>query len=282
MNTLEPKRRSPILAGLLSLIIMVGLGQIYNGRLLRGLLIFLGYEGLMVLMRLGQWPYKFWGLVITLCLFLLYGLFACTDAIVLAVRVKSIKLQPYNRWYIYLAIFVVASICNGIAGMTPSSLMSGIKPYSFPSASMAPTLQPGDKIMADLKAYSRQSPQRGDLVLFPHPENPAKNLIKRLVAFGGEEVLVKNNILFIDGKQIDEPYLQKNLETNSDSDFGPFTVPQGMVFVLGDNRPNSADSQMWGAIDIKSIRGKALYIYYSKDHARIGKDLQQVDAHPLL
>lgn len=273
MNTLEPKRRSPILAGLLSFFVPAGLGQIYNGRLLRGLLLSFGYEGLLVLMRLGRWPYKFWGLVITLCLFSLYALFACTDAIVLAVRVKSIKLRPYNRWYIYLAIFVVANVCNEVTGIAPSFLISDIKPYSFPSESMAPTLRPRDKIIVDLKAYSRQSPHRGDLVLFPYPENPAKDLIKRLVAFGEEEVLVKNNILFIDGKQIDEPYLQKDLEIISDSDFGPFTVPKGEVFVLGDNRPNSADSRMWGAIDIKSIRGKALYIYYSKDHSRIGKNL---------
>lgn len=271
------KHRVPTLAGLLSLI-LPGLGQIYDGRLMRGIFLLLGYGGLLVLARLGHWPHTFRGLVIILGLISFYVLFVCVDAVIIAIKTKSIELKIYNRWYIYSAIYVMACVFS----WTTPSFMSNMKAYSFPSGSMLPTLQRGDKVMVDLGAYSHQAPHRGDLIVFAYPPDPARDFLKRLVAFGGEEVLVKNNTLFIDGKQIYEPYLQKNSDITSDGDFGPETVPQGTVFVLGDNRANSADSRQWGEIDIKSIRGKALYIYYSKDYSRIGLPLKEKGTHDFL
>ncbi len=133
-----------------------------------------------------------------------------------------------------------------------------IQPFYIPSQSMEPTLLVNDRIIVNVLLYHFRPPQRGDVVVFRYPLDPSRDFIKRLVAFGGETVEVRNNNLIVNGVRIAEPYLPHEVM----ADYGPFTVPQGCYFVMGDNRNNSDDSRVWGALPKKNMIGKAFLIYW--------------------
>ena len=114
-----------------------------------------------------------------------------------------------------------------------------IQPFYIPSASMEPTLLPNDRIIVNMLAYRFHPPQRDDVIVFRYPLDPSRDFIKRIVAFGGETVEVRNNTLIVNGVRIMEPFLPHEYYPN----YGPFTVPQGSYFVMGDNRNNSDDSR---------------------------------------
>ncbi|RAP27045.1 Signal peptidase I [Brevibacillus laterosporus] len=128
--------------------------------------------------------------------------------------------------------------------------------------SMAPFLKAEDKFVVDKGYYAEHSVQRGDVIIFNVKKN--KMHVKRVVGIPGDTVQSKEDVLYINGKPIDEPYLSEyKLKEKQDGnqftyDFGPFTIPQESVFVLGDNRVNSADSREYGPIEIEKIKGKMI------------------------
>ena len=101
-------------------------------------------------------------------------------------------------------------------------------------------------------------PQAGDVVVFRFPQNPERDFIKRVIALPGQTVEVINDELLIDGVRVDEPYLSDPPGYR----FGPETVPEGQLFVLGDNRNNSYDSHSWGMLDRDLIIGRADLTYW--------------------
>jgi signal peptidase I len=151
--------------------------------------------------------------------------------------------------------------------------------FFIPSASMEPQLQEGDRVLVSRTAYRLHEPRRGDIVVFPSPTAPpdddglverwAKDaleavalrepgddeLIKRVVGLPGETISARDGRVVIDGRVVEEPYLPDGVET---VDFGPVAIPEGHVFVLGDNRGNSADSRVIGTIDVDEIVGRAI------------------------
>ncbi len=86
--------------------------------------------------------------------------------------------------------------------------MVGFRGFKMPSASMDPTLRIGDHFVTRVRPYKNEKPRRGDIVVFPYPEDRSKDFVKRLVAFGGEKLEIRNKQVFIDGKPIEEPYKQ--------------------------------------------------------------------------
>lgn len=168
--------------------------------------------------------------------------------------------QPSSWWKEILQSLVIAAV---LALIIRSFLFT---PFYIPSPSMEPTLYPGDRIIVNRLAYRLGDPQRGDIVVFRYPLDPRRDLIKRVVAVGGDTVEVRNNILYINGRPQNETnYLPPGVAY---SDFGPVKVPAGSYFMMGDNRNNSADSRVWGTLDRKFIIGKAVVIYWPLD--RIG------------
>lgn len=174
-----------------------------------------------------------------------------------------------------LDVFIVLAAAALIAIFLQSFF---IKAFLIPSASMNPTLQVGDRVMVDRVTYYFRKPRRGDIVVFRHPpSNPAAlnttnpfywpfeqigetlhlthrgttPYVKRVVATEGETVELRKGILYVDGKQVNEKYV-----VESSSDFGPVKVGKGMLFVMGDNRPNSYDSRYWGQVPIRSVIGR--------------------------
>ncbi len=123
--------------------------------------------------------------------------------------------------------------------------------------SMRPTLQDGEYILVNKLAYKTGQPHRGDIVVFIFPVNPQEDLIKRVIGLPGETVSVHNGTVKVNGVSLSEPYIASPPAYDGD-----WTVPDGQLFVLGDNRNDSRDSHQWGLLPIENVIGKAVLIYW--------------------
>ncbi len=146
------------------------------------------------------------------------------------------------------------------------------QPFRVEQQSMLPTILPNERVLVNKFLYRFSKPSNGDVVTLYSPESapetgfnithlfsgPRKILIKRIVATEGQTVLYKQSKLYVDGKEIKEPYIKfKHYEG-----FGPEKVAKDHVFVMGDNRPNSKDSRRFGSIKKSELVGKAFFIYW--------------------
>ena len=145
-----------------------------------------------------------------------------------------------------------------------------VQGYRIPSGSMESALLKGDFILVSKLAYRFGEPRSGDIVIFDYPLNPSKTFIKRIVAEAGQIVEIVNKTLYIDGEIAVPPYLVRHTdpqiypaEYSNRDNFGPFEVPHGHYFVMGDNRDNSRDSREWGFLERKHIEGRAFLVYFS-------------------
>jgi len=129
--------------------------------------------------------------------------------------------------------------------------------------SMKPTLQPGNLLLVNKLAYKWGEPKHGDVIVFHYQGSKNDDYIKRLIGLPGDVVTVKNRIVYVNDIGLTEPYI-----ADLPAYEGSWIVPEGNVFVLGDNRNNSSDSHQWGFVDMKDIVGKALFIYWPLDAAR--------------
>lgn len=115
---------------------------------------------------------------------------------------------------------------------------------------------------ANAKEFSPfADPHRGDVIVFDPPVNSSKPYIKRIIGLPGETVEIREGNVFIDGEMLEESYVEPGT-TECPRDCTPWTVPEGQIFVLGDNRQNSSDSRVFGPVDIDSVVGKAWVIYW--------------------
>jgi signal peptidase I len=133
-----------------------------------------------------------------------------------------------------------------------------VQAFYIPSASMEPTLEIGDRVLVNKLAYRFGEPERGDIVVFARPPassaNGVDDLIKRVIGLPGETIEAHDGQVFIDGRQLDEPWLPEGTLT---PDFAAAEVPDHNVFVLGDNRTNSEASNQFGPISDDLIVGRA-------------------------
>jgi signal peptidase I len=170
--------------------------------------------------------------------------------------------------------FVIALVFNA----------SVVQAFKIPSGSMIPTLKVGDHIFVSKFSYGLRvpfksemltqwaMPRRGDVVVFTRPDDPSTpdedeseiNIIKRVIGLPGENVEVVGNKVYIDGKYLPEPYARWD-EGGLNSRFGPERVPEGHIFLLGDNRDHSRDSRFWPNpfLDVRRVKGRALIIYWT-------------------
>lgn len=130
--------------------------------------------------------------------------------------------------------------------------------------SMYPTLKPGDMLMVNKLAYKLGHVERGDILTFHYPLEPTLNFIKRAIGLPGDTVEIKDKQVWVNGTALTEPYIV----TPSDY-IGRWVVPADSVFVLGDNRVDSADSHVWGFVPFNDLVGKVLTIYWPLDRFRI-------------
>ena len=164
-------------------------------------------------------------------------------------RVMSRRMRSLLSWtWVLLAAVTLALLMRTFL----------IAAFYIPSESMEPVLEIGDRLLVSKLSYRIGDPEPGDVVVFRTPPSmqPAQTaeLIKRVVAVGGQQVEAVNGRLIIDGSPVDEHYLSTEVYTR---DFGPVLVPAGYVFVMGDNRRSSQDSRVFGAIPENEIVGRA-------------------------
>jgi signal peptidase I len=184
-----------------------------------------------------------------------------------------------------------------------------VEAYQIPSGSMIPTLQVGDHIFVNKLIYGvripfteikfathYRPPRRGEIIVFTHPVGHDQDLIKRVVAVGGDEVEVRENVVYVNGvaaaRQDDgsrhyfdfdegsNQWVARDAEAFGETigradfttlqdpaarpwRFGPVRVPDGKLFVMGDNRDNSSDSRYWGFVPLNLVRGRAMVVWWS-------------------
>ncbi len=147
-----------------------------------------------------------------------------------------------------------------------------VQAFKIPTGSMNPTLIENDRILVNKFIYRFREPERGDVIVFKYPEKPRLAFIKRLIAFGGEKLELKDGRILINSEQISNPLISLFFYYNR----GPYgeigqeiSVPGKDFYVLGDNSANSRDSRYWGFVPHKNLIGRAILIYWPLHRIRL-------------
>jgi signal peptidase I len=171
-----------------------------------------------------------------------------------------------GRWVVELVTVVVVAVL--IAVLLRTFVLAT---YSIPSGSMEPTLMIGDRIVVDKLSYHLHGIGTGDIIVFATPPTedcagpPVANLVKRVIGLPGQTVSLSGGRVYIDGRVLPEPWLPTAVRTENfpgpgDQPYSlhsPYRVPDGDVYVMGDNRTESCDSRYWGPVRESAIVGKA-------------------------
>jgi signal peptidase I len=200
--------------------------------------------------------------------------------------------EPETQQYSTLREYFVATVyCTIIALFVTTYL---VHPMTVPTPSMEPTILVGDRLLIDKFTYRNgftphlsftpvRQVQRGDIVVFKFPEDPEVLYVKRAIGLPGETLEVRNKIVFINGKALNEPYavfLDPHIDhrpinnpefpsMNAQRDnFGPVVVPPDSYFMMGDNRDDSADSRYFGFLPKDYIVGRPLIVFWSYEDSK--------------
>jgi signal peptidase I len=295
-NTYNTQRHAST-AAMLSLV-FPGLGQIYCGRLIRGLLFaFLGTLPLQAMMTVPLLRSQDCAPVFCAILLLLgtaVGAYAAVDAWLLARKTHAdYALREYNSWLFY----ILWCLCGlgwslGFAAMVRQNIMEA---FIITSGTMEPQLVTGDRILVNKWIYQRSDPLAGDVVVFSNPDNRRETRVKRIIAVAGDTVAVKGGFAWVNGKKLagdaavdiasgpkPRQVVEKTGSTafaviiggdpkNPPKDLPDTVVPKNHVFVLSDNRDQPADSRRFGPIPITGIKGRAAFVYWpGRGWSRIG------------
>jgi len=288
-------KRNPWLAMLASLL-MPGLGQVYNGKLIKGLFIFIS---LAVIIPLSAWlvvigPKRIilYSAAAFVLLMLLIYVYAIIDAGRDAKRTGSeFRSKPCNRAYIYVIFLVLgAFIFYSLCSYRSQHLLQLVK---VPSHAMLPNVFPGEYLLVDKRVQCRSCRSRvqnGQMVIFHDPKHPGQLAIRRIIGLPGDKIEIKANAVTLNGvptrsiqkSEFNHAELDKLLTTHNawreknnkavynviwptDSKPQEFsvTVPDGKVFVMSDNREDMNDSRSYGSIAIDQLTGVAEQVAFS-------------------
>ena len=302
-------KRWPWLAVTLS-VIMAGLGHIYCGRFVKGLVLaFLSC--ILIPCIFGAFSVSHSSVRIAVIITALVAssvvwLFAIIDSGYTAKRTAdSYAPKDYNRWYVYVILVMMGT--GGSTQIAFNVRATLLEAFRVPSSSNYPTIDSNDRLLANKLAYKNSDPKRGDLIVFLNPKDRGQNYIKRVVAIAGDTVEIKEGQLYVNDEKLQRKVLAQSTpdnirvevkgeplegdifeETNGDAkykiflarppddytsfDFAKITVPEHHCFVLGDNRMNSYDSRHFGPVPLATVKGRADYLYWpAKDWSRIGR-----------
>lgn len=286
------KRRKPFSALLLSII--PGLGQIYNGQLQKGLF-FLTID-LLVPISFGLTGIlnNLSGLVTLAVFSISFIIYRMTDGFVQAKKLIDYELKSYNKWYVYLSFVVVLAIVRTFLDLPAST---GIQTFKIPTPSMNPTMQPGDRVVANLNYYDNNQIQQGDIVVFNSPQGGIWTF--RVIGMPNDSIEVKEGKVYVNnqlneltptGEYVldDQEVIQyqeqlnptkkiktlryKNVMMTNTREFDKIRVPENEYFLMGDNRDNALDSRFIGTIKKDDILGRVTYSYWGNTSDRINMD----------
>ena len=296
------RRRRAWLAALLSLI-WLGLGQIYNGEGQKALALITAWlvlASMAVILTIATDPAPASVAMVCLLAILVAGLvvYAAVDAFRRARHARAVAPKRYQRVWVY--VLVVAAWVL-ISSVFPELVRW--RPFSVPSASMLPTVIPGEYVMT-LRYSPGEAPQRGDLATFYYPRNRSIDYFKRIIGLPGDRVQLRAGVVYINGAPLPrqpardaslrhaemakaEQYIEtmpegrrhliaKRADSGWLNNTAEFIVPAGHYFVLGDNRDSSFDSREAeiGFIPRDDMTGRAYVVYWSAIPSRIGTRLE--------
>lgn len=287
------KKRRPWVAGLLG-VALPGLGQVYNGQLLLGMLLFVAVvvvaaASIMILLYLPLAPLN---VLLPLLLFAAFSMSVLVHAVVVAHRAGEIELRPYNRWYIYLG--AIGAVGFGLQPVAEAGMRNHVsQAFTITSVAMEPTLQVGDYILVSKGRYRKANPSRFDMVVFRLEDVNSGIYIQRVVGVPGDTLAMVDKQLFLGGTAVDEPYVTHRdpidvaapamewqrgflidlagaeVYKPTRDNWGPIGVPEGHYFVLGDNRDDSWDSRYYGFVPVEAVVAGPQRLYFSwDDHQR--------------
>ncbi len=169
---------------------------------------------------------------------------------------KNRILKEIISWLVvFAAAFLLAILINKFV----------ILNEEIPSGSMETTIMTGDKVLTFRLAYLFGKPERGDIIVFPFPDDESVDYIKRIIGLPGETVDIKDGEVFINHSEeaLEEPYVKEPWDEEGDADNFTFVVPEDSYFMMGDNRKDSLDSRYWKNpfVNEDKIKSKALFRY---------------------
>src|SRR5580765_5604868 len=181
------------------------------------------------------------------------------------IRARRLWRPSTRRWIILASIVLAMRIFVGEASVVPTASMEG-------------TILVGDHLFMDKLLYGPEIPlvhwrlpviktiHRGDIVVFRYPKDPSETFLKRVTALGGDRLEIKNGVLYVNSQPVQEPYAVHHAPVHNPLEsWGPTVVPEGKLFVMGDNRDNSSDSRDWGFVPMSNVIGEPLFVYWSYD-----------------
>ncbi len=269
MSETVQKRRRPWLAGLLSLM-GAPIGHVYCGRPKRaigfwlgGMLVFPIIAFCWVTFRLG--PIGFLSLTVLAIAFPFVQAF---DAMRIAWNSQDAPLERCQRWWIYLIVFFVGYVSNYGSAMLVKTFIAEV--FMVPTRAMAPTIQPGDRIVVDKLWTRADSLKRRDIVVYQNIQNPLQLHVMRVLGLPGETITIEGAKTTVDDSEIDVPqahadglvppgFFLEQLKRSKDNLIG-----SGSFFVVGDNRNCSQDSRFVGAIPNRNLHATAVNILWSQ------------------
>jgi signal peptidase I len=279
---------------------MPGLGQVYNGDVSKGISQFLLFAFSIPIFcwlamhgpDFGLWLLILVGVLLAIGVYLL----SCIDAFKRAKHLgENYQLGPYNKPYVYISMifFGYFFVLGQLNEYTTAHL---VQLYVVPSTSMTPGLMKGDRFFVDKNVNSpdsKRSLKRGDIATFIYPNDRTAIYVKRIIGLPGDKVEMNGTDVLVNGKNIvdtgiagaasDHLILHEKSDsgetytvywkTNSQGSHLSVTVPDGQIFILGDNRDDAVDSRKFGTVPVADVNGVAKQVWYSTGDAglRLGK-----------
>ena len=188
-----------------------------------------------------------------------------------------------RRYWLFAIFLLIGSVASGLtfeqnpfktAADTFRGRVLGFELFRIPSNSMLPTLMPGDFIWVSTSAYQTEAPQINDVITFLYPKDRSINYIKRLIGRPGDTVRIADFKVYVNNREIPQPYLNQALVKQHYSRYmQQVVIPKGKLFVMGDNRDNSNDGRFFGLVNQSDVIGKATTILFGKDN-RTGSSIE--------
>jgi signal peptidase I len=275
MSTIKAK--VPLLAVLLTCQ-LPGLGHVYARRVKRGI-IFFALPTLVNIFLLGYALHPqtkiYASLLLLIPFFLAYTIYIMLDAHRCAKQWNEAHNVTRVLVFAQKALLVM-SIIVSFFGINVSAFLSQyvahkqVRAFKISSGTMMPTLLKGDRVLANKALYRTQKPQRGDVLVFIYPVDQERVFLKRLIAFEGETVEIREGDVYINDQLIVDERIKKVYYLNNGQyaqSGQSFTVPEGQLYVLGDNSAQSSDSRFWGFVPESYVLGKVYKIYWPPERS---------------
>jgi signal peptidase I len=167
---------------------------------------------------------------------------------------KKLSVQKAIILQVLATLVVALLIFFGVQAIIESRVVEG--------SSMEANLHNGERLIVVKAAYWFGEPQRGDIIIFTHPLDPTRTLVKRVIGLPGEQIAFEGGMVYIDGSPVQEPYINGQAGTYCSGAYCNLTIPEGEYFVMGDNRQASSDSRSWGLLPEKNIIGRVWLLYW--------------------